>query len=557
MTEGDAEALLRLVAAAVFEPTSESPLFPAALRTDTSPRIVFLSLSDGSTAARVVMSAGRGIERTVSQVVTQAQRRLELGWQPKWIKMDLVQAVETLTSADLERPLGFERSLNGLAFERESGIAFLPEELVARTLVNSEGELRRANIDSYLATRATAAGTVRRLGLARRQTLHRFTTTSFFTGGETVLPLFRGHRVFSDVTADELLQSAQQAGQYLVDAVGHDGKFVYTYLPKTDRVPDRYNILRHAGTTYSMLELYEATADSALLQAARRALVYLAASAQPCGIERDLACIVEEGYVKLGGNGLAIVALAKFTEITQDRRYWPLLQQLARWISSVQSGDGRFGVHKQAYPSGEVSDFVSEYYPGEALLAMTRLHALDQDEAWLDTAEKGARYLITVRDAGVPEDRLPHDHWFLYALNDLYRQRPNRPYLEHTARLARAIVAAQNRAPRYADWLGSYYRPPRSGSTATRSEGLCAAYELIRDFGDPQEAETILDAVRLGVRFQLQTQFGPESAMYVADAGRSLGGFHKSLTDYTIRIDYLQHNISSLLCLARIPSSAG
>jgi hypothetical protein len=27
------------------------------------------------------------------------------------------------------------------------------------------------------------------------------------------------------------------------------------------------------------------------------------------------------------------------------------------------------------------------------------------------------------------------------------------------------------------------------------------------------------------------------------------GGFHESLTDYTIRIDYVQHNISALLGL--------
>ena len=59
-------------------------------------------------------------------------------------------------------------------------------------------------------------------------------------------------------------------------------------------------------------------------------------------------------------------------------------------------------------------------------------------------------------------------------------------------------------------------------------------------------------AIRLGVAFQLQTQFRPESVLYVSDPQRALGGFRRSLTNYEIRIDYVQHNISSLLGLYRI-----
>jgi hypothetical protein len=39
--------------------------------------------------------------------------------------------------------------------------------------------------------------------------------------------------------------------------------------------------------------------------------------------------------------------------------------------------------------------------------------------------------------------------------------------------------------------------------------------------------------------------------MYLPNPPRALGGFHTSLTDYEIRIDYVQHNISSLLGLYR------
>ena len=119
-------------------------------------------------------------------------------------------------------------------------------------------------------------------------------------------------------------------------------------------------------------------------------------------------------------------------------------------------------------------------------------------------------------------------------------------------RIAKAIVQSQNRSPIYSDWFGSYYRPPRSTPSATRSEGLYAAYQLARDFGDPVEARQILETIQNAMEFQLQTQFRPESAMYLKNPQQSLGGFHRSLTNFEIRIDYVQHNISSMIGLYSI-----
>ena len=66
-----------------------------------------------------------------------------------------------------------------------------------------------------------------------------------------------------------------------------------------------------------------------------------------------------------------------------------------------------------------------------------------------------------------------------------------------------------------------------------------------------------MKAAVLGISFQLQTQFRPESVLYLKDPERSLGGFHRSLTNFEIRIDYVQHNISALLALYRILEAEG
>jgi hypothetical protein len=144
----------------------------------------------------------------------------------------------------------------------------------------------------------------------------------------------------------------------------------------------------------------------------------------------------------------------------------------------------------------------------------------------------------------------------MMGLNELYRYRDNQLYFNHSMRIAESIMYKQrdeiNRNSVRPEWLGSYYTPPRSTPTATRSEGLIAAYHLADDFGDDDTASRILYAVILGVDFQLRTQFTSDNVTDLPNPQRAIGGFHESLDRYNIRIDYVQHNICSILGLYHI-----
>ena len=555
ITASDGEALAQFVTAAILRREVVKDSLPEYLREDKRPRLIFLSVSDGNTPAHVFPGSGIGIANAIKQAISETHTLLATGYQPEWLKIDIVQDVIAPDNFHFDHPLKLERSLYGMAFDRRSGIAFLPEELVAYTLVNKEQNIRSDNITEHLERCPALPRHKEYLRLLNSEhiSIFRFTTNSFFCDGEDIVRLYRGHRLFARLSRETLLSAAISGGQYLTQAVGAEGKFAYIYWPKTDRAPEKYNILRHAGAVYAMMELYELTGDARLLQASKRALGYLLSLIQFSAVgEATTARVVDSGYTKLGGNALAAIALAKYMEVTRDQQYMPVLLGLGRWIQNTQSENGEFTIHKQSAPGGKVTDFVSKYYPGEALLAMTKIHALAPDKTWLDTAEAGARYLINERDGGLTDAELSHDHWLLYALNELYRYRPKPLYLSHALRIARAILQSQNRQPAYPDWRGSFHRPPRSTPTATRLEGLCAAYLLAKDFGHLKESEDILKGVWLCAEFQLQTQFRPESVMYLSNPQRALGGFHRSLANFEIRIDYVQHNISGLLSLYRI-----
>ena len=358
---------------------------------------------------------------------------------------------------------------------------------------------------------------------------------------------------YDNLLSDQLMQSAMMAGNYLINTNNDGGIFAYEYDPLKDSIDvSKYNILRHAGTIYSILKLYNDTKDEQLLKMSEKSLAYLLSFVKSF---ENASCVAYKNEIKLGGNALSIIALVEYTKLTGNDNHLTTIQNLAKYIKQSQKENGEF-ICKRYYPTGENSDFISQYYPGEALLALCRLYDLDGNETWLDTAEKGAKYLILIRDANYSTYKLVHDHWLLMALNELYRNRDNPLYFNHSMRIAESIMNMQrddiNKESEHSNWIGSYYTPPGSTPTATRSEGLIAAYELANDFGNTTTSDKIYNAIELGIKFQLQTQFKKEDVIDLPNPQQAIGGFHESLTDYNIRIDYVQHNICSILGLYHI-----
>ena len=259
------------------------------------PHIVFLTVSDGENKADVYVGTGDDLLEAMPDFTP-----------GDYYKLDFVTEVFEIDDPDFDEPVDYERSLYGLAFSETTAEAFLAEENVANTLINSDLEIKTGNLEDYTGISDTT--------FKRSAEIYFFTTESFyFDNSGEIVDLYRGHPIYEEVTAELVLDSAEAAGEYLKDAVKEDGSFVYDYLPKTDSEKDDYNILRHAGTVYSMLELYQVTYDEELKAAAELALSYLVNQIQLCySAPYGELCVVEDSEVKIGGNGLSLVSLSEY-----------------------------------------------------------------------------------------------------------------------------------------------------------------------------------------------------------------------------------------------------
>jgi hypothetical protein len=105
VTHEEAEHLTRLAAAATFNPGNGGTAIPESLRGDTVPRIVFISLSEGTSSSQVVRGSGQGFVEALGQALERAREWIENGHTPRWLKLDVVKGVSLLTDVGPALPL--------------------------------------------------------------------------------------------------------------------------------------------------------------------------------------------------------------------------------------------------------------------------------------------------------------------------------------------------------------------------------------------------------------------------------------------------------------------
>lgn len=194
------------------------------------------------------------------------------------------------------------------------------------------------------------------------------------------------------------------------------------------------------------------------------------------------------------------------------------------------------------------------FYPGEALLALTRLAEQFPDGPYLGAANRAANYLVRVRDGDIPESgQIPRqDHWLTIALSELYRLEKDDGYATVAYLQADAMIGNQYTAEDGdARIIGGARRegPISYTSTATKGEAIVAAWGLATFKGDEEAVARFALGAQRNAQFQMRMQYTAENTTEFARPDLTIGGWAANDEDRSIRIDYVQHNMSVLVGL--------
>ncbi|MCC8405629.1 UDP-N-acetylmuramoyl-tripeptide--D-alanyl-D-alanine ligase [Paraburkholderia sp. MMS20-SJTN17] len=543
--------------------STDSPALFARLRSAVEPQVdrlaapwpsfvLFFSWSDGQRRADVVSTTAPtfdeawtlGMERAAQAVGT-------TGVTVQWLRVDWVENVEGTTWRALRERLeqtkrNYFRS--GLSLDSSFTHAFLETELNANAMLyggaaHAHAVVNMKNFERYAANRHKLAN----VDFADARDVYVFSSRGAFTSRQSQeVHLLHGtgpnagRRVMEHLEPADVRELVASGSRYLAGQVQQDGRFHYGWHPCFDRAIGTYNTLRHASSVYAMLEAWEVTRDSDLKIAIDAALHYLVNELimpvkLPSGA-RAAFLVDAKAEIKLGGNGVCLLALVKYSELTGSREYMDLLEQLATGILFMQDADtGKFS-HVLNYPDLSVKQaFRIIYYDGEAAFGLMRLYGLTNDARWLAAVEKAFGFFIEANHWKA------HDHWLSYCVNELTRHRPLEAYYK---------FGIQNFAG-YLDFVIG-----RITTFPTLLELMTAAEQMIGRLRQQPELEHLLAGVDLDKFFQalharaqrlLNGYFWPELAMYFANPGRITGSFFIRHHAFRIRIDDVEHYLSGFV----------
>ncbi len=448
-----------------------------------------------------------------------------------------------------------------MAFEgkREARLLLSEMELNANACLYGghqvgHAQINQAHLERYFKARH---GSSQMPSFADGMPMWSFATAGVFLalGGEqpshhllSTQPRCWGRRETLPLTPASTAELIARSTRFLGRQVQANGRYVYGYFPCFNRDIGTYNILRHASSTYALLEGYESCLTQRLLDDETLRQLHgqidraLESLRDRDIIERDgAAYVVDTGnIIKLGANAVAILALVKYQQVMDDDRYAALADALALGVVRMQEADGSF-VHVLNAPDlslKEKSRII--YYDGEAAFALMRLYGQTRNPQWLACVVKAFDYFI---DNGHEQ---AHDHWLAYCTNELVMYRPERRYFEFAVR----NVAG------YIDFIRD-----RITTFPTLLELSMAFHKTLLTLEQMPELADVLDGLDIDAFYHaLHTRanylqngfFWPEVAMYFKAPHTVQDGFFIRHHSFRVRIDDVEHYLSGLVAYQQL-----
>ncbi len=365
----------------------------------------------------------------------------------------------------------------------------------------------------------------------------------------------------------ELIQTINRSANYLAKMIKTNGSYIYRInMNSKIKLKKSYNLLRHAGSIYSLCqynELYPSSDLEKKISNSGNFLRYNHLSPLPKGYDKlaiwstsankDDKVKVE---AKLGGSGLALVAFTYINKFFTDFISISELRKIGRFIVHMQKDDGSFFSKYIPEEGGKQDSWTSLYYPGEAALGQLMLFEIDSDDTWFNSANAALSYLALSRQNQVD---VPADHWALLATEKLIEinnknkiKFPTKKFTDHAIQICNKIISEQIVYHNKKEFIGGFVNDGRITPTATRLEGLIATASYIPENHD--FSKNLLNSINLGISFLINAQIkkGEYTGAFPCAISKKLPLddfknkiFNRRATE--IRIDYIQHALSALM----------
>ncbi len=366
-----------------------------------------------------------------------------------------------------------------------------------------------------------------------------------------VINLDRSWAVRPRPTIDrKTLTDAVTAGlNFLVVNQRKAGNYLYYYKPGKDEELERgVNYVRQAGTAWSVGRAARLVDSKAGAESQALAIGFLKSTLRNQLDHPELPYVMdlEAGRGPMGASALLCLSLV---DGPHRDKHLELARRLARSIMTLQDDDGSL---RSYFPPLLRTSKNQDYYPGEAMLAMMRLHRHTENDDLVKTVRKASGYYTKYyRMHPGGGKKMSFCPWQISAHWELYRKTRDKKAAEFVFEMADWLLTHQYAldAP-WPDYFGGYayeksYMP--GYSTATYSEGIVDAYRTAKSVGDEERKVRYRKALARAIPFIMSLQITPEDTYFMPRPERAVGGVRQSLASSSCRCDLTQHAMLALL----------
>ncbi len=498
--------------------------------------VCFISVTDGTFRARVFSAAEYDVSDAFEKACEKAEKFItENNIDVLWLKADFVNYCKIVSYKSYIAGVKEAREFfykKGVSFDVDFDTALLEAQLNCGGLLDYKScQLNVAKIREHFEN----------IGNTRFKSIPgnviEFTTVGYICDDDMkTYKLYPdeenyGRRVVKELTKEDIGRVIRRSSVYLANAIDENGKFDYGVNPVNDFHFITYNILRHAGTIWSVIMQYDTTHDETLIPKIDSAIEYMLSSIE--SPDDDHAYLVERkaDEIKLGGNAVAIITLSTYMQVFKSDKYRELIRKIANSILDSQEADGSY-YHVLSYPDYKRKERDRiVYYDGEATFALARAYSVTGDEKYLNGAKKALDYFID-------NDYTRFcDHWIAYSVNEVTMYDPEEKYLNFGLRNANEnLTRIFNQDTTFHTFL----------------ELLMAAYELYERVNTKKlnasymqkfNREAFIRTIYRRAHYMLNGYLYPEFAMYMKNPLGVAETFCVRHDSYRVRIDDVQHYI--------------
>ena len=278
------------------------------------------------------------------------------------------------------------------------------------------------------------------------------------------------------VDPSALLEAARAAADFLLYHQGSDGSLAFRSQPGVDGLQRRDNDLHQAGACLALLEVYRHTGEARFRKGAEAGLSLLLEQTRgprPEDAEAGFRAVVFAGVGTVGASALTLLALLEHRAATGSEDWSEAMAGLALFLAFQEGVDGEI-LPRYLYDDAQAGPFEIPYASSTATLALVRYARISPQgvlSSWFNDAERGAGWLMAVRDLGRTYDELPHDSRLLQTLDELHElSGGGRTYYLHARRVAQGILEAREEET----------VKPCSPGTMMRAAGMASVVRIAR-----------------------------------------------------------------------------